>query len=121
MYTNEIDKIAKKIIPNFIGVFPLDKLPKHLGRPPKSFILNTDTSNLNGTHWLAVSYEKGGIIHAFDPFGICYPPLLTSYLHRIPNVKVIYNRIMFQYPNERNCGIHCLTFLKMRADHYKQW
>ena len=66
MYANEINDIAKNTIPGFLAVFTLDKMPLHIGQAPKSLIVNTDTSNLEGKHWIAISYEQGGIIHAFD-------------------------------------------------------
>jgi hypothetical protein len=120
MYTNEIEDIGKKCIPGFIGAFPLDRMPSHIGSPPKSFIVNTDTNNLNGKHWLAVSYEQGGIVRAFDPLGFFYPQLLISKLHSHPNVRVHYNRTMIQNPFDQTCGLHCLIFLKSRTDAYKQ-
>ena len=119
MYANELNDIGKKHVPGFVGVFPLNRLPLHIGRPPKSFIVNTDTSNLLGEHWLAVSYEEGGIVRAFDPLGFFYPQLLVSKLHSLPNVHVIYNRKMIQNPFESNCGWHCLIFLRQRAATYK--
>jgi hypothetical protein len=120
MYANEIGDYGKKHVPGFMGVFPLDRLPSHIGPPPKSFITNTDTSNLPGEHWLAVSYENGGIVRAFDPLGFFYPPLLVAKLHHFPNTRVIYNRKMIQNPFDTSCGLHCLIFLKNRAQDYKQ-
>jgi len=119
MYANEIYHIAKNTIPGFIGVFPLDKMPLHIGRAPKSLIVNTDTSNLEGKHWIAISYEQGGIIHAFDPLGFYYPPLLVSKLHSMPYQHVIYNRKMIQNPFAPTCGPHCIAFLKSRVNYYK--
>ena len=57
MDTHDVEKISKKYIPNFVGVFPLNKLPQAL-RAPANLIVNTDTHNLPGEHWLAVSYQK---------------------------------------------------------------
>jgi hypothetical protein len=119
MYANKISEIGRREIEGFIGVFPLDKIPEHVGTPPKSFIVNTDTSNLEGKHWLAVSYETGGIIRVFDPLGFYYPQLLISKLHNLPNYHIIYNRKMFQNPLESTCGPHCLLFLKSRVNEYK--
>ena len=53
----EVEKLAKKYIPNFVGVFPLNKLPQALSAPA-NLIVNTDTHNLPSQHWLAVSYQK---------------------------------------------------------------
>jgi len=78
MYTNQIADVASKHVDNFIGVFPLDKLPIHLPHGGQTrFIVNTDSHNLSGQHWIAVSYEKGGIMRAFDPLGVHYPSRLV--------------------------------------------
>jgi hypothetical protein len=94
-------------------------MPLHICHAPKSLIVNTDTSNLKGKHWIAISYEEGGIIHAFDPLGFYYPPLLVSKLHSMPYQHIIYNRKMIQNPFESTCGPHCLAFLKSRVNYYK--
>jgi hypothetical protein len=123
MYSNQVYQIGKRSINGFIGVYPLDRLPKYIGNSPKSFIVNTDTHNLPGKHWIAVSFERGGIVYVFDPFGCFYPQPLIAYLHRKPNRRVIYNRIMYQKPWERNCGQRCLAFLISRSPNhgYKQY
>ena len=69
--------MEKKHFNNFIGVFPLDKLPSKIYYGDK-LIVNTDTSNLPGEHWLAASYRKPGIIDAFDPLGLYYPTKLIN-------------------------------------------
>ena len=100
MYSNELVKAAKQLkLENFIGVFPLNRLPTSL-KPyakPLCFIVNTDTMNLPGQHWIAVSYSKCGIAYAFDPLGMFYPHILTSYLTKRAR------RVIFK---------HCLHWLK---------
>jgi len=115
MYTNQLNKLGKEHIPGFLGAFPLDKLPSYTNTL-SSFIVNTDTHNLRGQHWIAVSYEKMGIVRAFDPLGVYYPQLLIEKLHQFPNRKVKYNRVMYQNPLTETCGLHCLKYLKYRAD-----
>ena len=114
MYTEELIRAAKQLkLVNFIGVFPLNRLPPSLSSLPKPlcFIVNTDTNNLPGKHWLAVSYSKGGIVRAFDPLGVFYPDLLSNYLAKRGR-HVIFNRITYQDPSERTCGQHCLRWLQ---------
>ena len=94
MHTREVWKLGKKYIPHFRGVYPLDKLPKSLG-VPSNIIINTHTHNLPGEHWLAVSYQKSGLVYAFDSFGLYYPTLLQNYLQKTRR-SVKYNRIQFQ-------------------------
>jgi len=119
--TNQLWRTGKKHVSGFVGVFPLDKVPHHISKPfPKSFIVNTDTSNLPGKHWLAVSLEPNGIIFVFDPMGYFYPYLLVNHLKKMPHRKIIYNYHCYQKPWQRNCGWHCLAFLKSRVKGYKQ-
>lgn len=111
MYTNQLEDLGKKYVKDFVGVFPLDKLPHHI-TPISRLIVNTDSHKLSGRHWIALSYENGGIVLAFDPFGWYYPPTLIARLHSNPSVqRVIYNTTMFQSPLEKTCGLHCIRFL----------
>lgn len=116
MYTEELEKLGRKHVTGFVGVYPLDKLPHAplLYPPPSRFIVNTDTSNLSGKHWIAVSYETGGIVYAFDPLGLCYPPLLCAHLKRLGR-RVIFNKTMYQNPMLPTCGQHCLLWLISRS------
>lgn len=115
MYTDQLEKYAKQYkIKDFMGVFPLDKLPKHLHEPPARFIINTDTHNLPGKHWIAVSYENKGIVYAFDPLGLMYPLKLVNYLTRYGSTTR-FNRVMYQNPTKKTCGQHCLQWLKWRS------
>ena len=114
MYSEELVQAAKRLkIDNFIGVFPLNRLPPSLTiyRKPLCFIVNTDSANLPGQHWLAVSYSRCGIVRAFDPLGVFYPDLLANYLAKRGR-HVIFNRTTYQDPSRRTCGQHCLRWLK---------
>lgn len=107
----ELMRLGQKYVPNFVGVFPLDKLPSKLVAPA-NFILNTHTHNLPGEHWLAVSYMKGGIVFAFDPFGIYYPRLLQIYLNKLKRSRQVhYNNEPLQEIYEKTCGLYCLAWL----------
>ena len=104
MLSTQLAKEASKDIKNFIGVFPLDQLPASL--PYNSnFIVNTDTANLPGKHWIAVSYDSYGIASAFDPAA------LTSYLAK-RSKHVYFNELMVQDPRTPTCGQHCLKWLR---------
>ena len=66
--TSQLELWAVKNISNFLGVYPADKLPKTI-KAPCSLIFNYDTSNLPGSHWVAVWIKKhniywfSGLIH----------------------------------------------------------
>ena len=111
MHTYELRRLGEKYIPNFVGVFALDQLPRRLVAP-SNFIVNTHTHNLPGQHWIAVSYKTGGIVYAFDPLGLYYPYLLRKYLSELPNrPKIHYNNVPYQSITERNCGQYCIAWL----------
>ena len=113
MYAEELLEKAKSI-PGFIGVFPLDEIPQHI-RAPCCFIINTQTSNLKGEHWLAITYEQNNDIHVFDSFGYYYPLILIEKLHHLPNKKIFYNSHTYQKLWENTCGQYCLAFLRQRT------
>lgn len=113
MYNDELIEAAKQLnIENFIGVFALNRLPPSLTHyaKPLSFIVNTDTANLSGEHWIAVHFSNLDVIQAFDPLGVFYPVLLSNYLAKRGR-RVIFNRVTYQDPTRRTCGQHCLRWL----------
>jgi len=111
MISSDLWHLAARYVPNFIGVYPLDKLP-YIRKYPTSFIINTHTHNLPGEHWIAVHIDKYGVIHAFDSFGHYYPWLLRQYLEqRSRGRKVKYNSIIFQESSEKTCGLYCVAWL----------
>jgi len=69
MNTLEINNSLKKF-KTFLGAFPKDKLPKT--RKPCGLIINTDSSNNPGEHWVAI-YTDNNCSEYFDSFGL--PPL----------------------------------------------
>ena len=117
MYTEELNRVGRKHVSGFIGVYALDQLPsKNLLQPPPSrFIVNTDTKNLPGEHWIAVSYEIGGVVYAFDPLGTFYPLVLCNYLKGLSCRRVVFNTTMYQNPMLATCGTHCLRWLMSRT------
>ena len=111
MHTFDLVRLGRKYIPNFVGVYPLDKMPQ-LMHTPANFIVNTHTHDLPGEHWIAVSYRTGGIVFAFDPFGAFYPKRLQNYLVNVLLSKSItYNKLQYQGIFERNCGHYCVAWL----------
>lgn len=118
MYTHELKRLGEKHVPNFVGVFPLDKLPKKLNmKKSVNLILNTHTHNLPGEHWLAVSYQANNrTLYAFDSYGYMYPQMLKSYLAKVRKLarlpsNVVYNKIQYQTFKEKTCGLYSIAWL----------
>jgi hypothetical protein len=103
----EIDKIGQHLLgSSWLGVFPLDHIPMI---EPGGFIVNTQTSNLPGEHWIAV-YIKPFEINVFDPLGCYYPSLLVNTLERM-SCTIKYNKYHCQDPLTQSCGQYCLLWL----------
>lgn len=114
MFSDELNTLGRKHVPSFIGVFACNELKNmihHNRQTPYSFIVNTQTNNLPGEHWIAVSCENNGVTLIFDPLGFYYPPPLIHYLVAKKFRKIYFNRIQYQHPNSRICGQLCLEFL----------
>ena len=94
-------------IPHFIGVFTRDRLPTSRKRK-ESAIVNLDTENGTGTHWVA--YKKiGNQVQYYDSFGNLPPPLeVQKYFH---GCNIYFNYSREQKYNTTNCGHLCLKFL----------
>ena len=115
--TQDLEKMGKEMIGNmFLGVFPVDKIPplsciaNHSG-----FIVNTQSSDLPGQHWIAVKVGMKNI-YVFDPLGAAgYPTPLVNYLHSDMKRKVVYNRRGIQHPLEQNCGYHCIRWVSLHS------
>lgn len=89
-----------------------DELPRGGPRNTESAIVNLDTTNGKGTHW--VTYKKSGnTVKYFDSFGLRPPIELENYFG--PNVKIDYNYKRKQNFNSVVCGHLCLKFLCKNA------
>jgi hypothetical protein len=111
MNTNQLNKLGKSILgSSFLGTYALDRIPNNSTvAPHQGYIINTDTHNLGGEHWIAV-YFDASTIHVFDPFGLYYPLQLRQHLAQSTK-PVIYNHVMFQPLFSQLCGEYCLQWL----------
>lgn len=84
-------------------------LPKSGPFINESAIVNLDSKDREGTHW--VCYKKrGNHVAYFDSYGNLKPfSELLKYLG--PNTKIRYNYRRYQKFNSFNCGHLCLQFL----------
>ena len=120
---------------NFLGVFPLDHYPfssvlnepSHLPHPMlsstitskrKAFfcIVNSDTSNKPGSHWLAsfLDYSLSiPYLEFFDSYG--FSPNIYKLPLPIDHPLFSYNHIQLQSNLSTVCGHYCLLFLYLRA------
>ena len=93
-----------------------DELPSHVGIGPHTFIVNTDTCDRGGSHWVAFHFPLVGPVEIFDSLGNAP----ETYHRRFPNVLIV-NGPPYYYcssriePNDTyTCGLYCLYSLKRR-------
>lgn len=90
-----------------------DNLPKSGPNNNECAIVNLDSINGGGTHWVAY-YKYGSTVSYFDSFGDLPPPTeLNEYFRNgtKPVHKIIYNYDRQQNFNTVWCGHLCLKFL----------
>lgn len=108
-------KYVKKLgIPHFRGIFMRDSLPSTPPRRCESAIINLDSVEGAGTHWVAYKKIDNSVLY-FDSFGSLKPPIeLVRYFDKY---KIKYNPDAYQTYNTINCGHLCLEFLYKNRKH----
>ena len=84
----------------------------------ESGIINLDSAEGPGTHWVAYA-KRGDRAIYFDSFGNLRPPKeLVQYL-RNTVTKIEYNHTPYQRYDQSNCGQLCLQFLQTVDNQFK--
>ena len=100
--------------PQFIGVFPLDRLPHMRGldmHKTVKMIVNLEPNHLPGSHWVAI-YRRAAKGYYFDSFGRLPPTTIRIWLANNTQ-RWAYQPRMIQSPNDKvSCGYICYEFLK---------
>ena len=96
----------------FHGTYGRNNIPL-INRRPVAFILNTDSIEEPGEHWVALYLKKDGTCIYFDPFGL--PPLHKDFIKYIkinsPN-GVQYSSLSIQNILSPMCGLYCIEFVR---------
>jgi hypothetical protein len=93
-----------------------DQLPARAENRAQSFVVNTDSCNREGTHWVAFHFPKEGPAEFFDSFGL----VPETYHRRFRNVLIAnapqykFNPIRVQPEDVNTCGLYCVHFVKYR-------
>ena len=104
----DLIKLSKKLkIKNFRGIFMRDNLPPKINMI-ECGIVNLDSSNNNGTHWVCYHKNKAKCYY-FDSFGLDPPIELKNYL----KVDIELSTFQIQKLNTHQCGYYCLLVLKL--------
>jgi hypothetical protein len=75
--------------------------------PYGNYIINLDSSDNNGTHWVAYIYRKDTSLY-FDSFGIMPPSEIINYSKCN---KILYNNFIIQEKYSVLCGWYCINFI----------
>lgn len=115
---------ALKSLPHFKGVISLDELHKIPAAPKVSLIMNLDTSDKPGSHWVAVNIDAVGDkeINYFDPFGTPPPEMFMKDLKDLVKrinpktfLKLKINNVVNQDERSNSCGPIAAQFLIDRS------
>ena len=100
---------------HFLGVFPIDMIPRKKLKRPFSLICNIDKSSEPGSHWVAIFAPKYGKIEYFDSFG--FKPMNNEIVEFINHngMKFIYNKLQIQSNKSKTCGKFCVIFIYFRS------
>lgn len=118
MYAPQIHRILSKDKSAgryFTGVFAADCLPPV--KKEAAFIVNTDTHDKKGSHWLAMFIQDEDTLEFFDSFGFppsIYQPFISEYAGQFKHVK--WNESVFQSKTSNVCGQYCTYFLLKRCN-----
>lgn len=101
----------KELQPNFLGVFPYDKLPDiHKLESDKFCIVNFDPSYKDGSHWIAIILRPKEKNIYFDSYGQPPPPQKTAFF-KILKHNYKWNKCQLQHPLSTACGQWCIFFV----------
>jgi hypothetical protein len=138
LYNDEIEKIAKKRIKNYVPVIASDEinqLPRYVARGDKrfGFVINTASSDSDGSgrngnslgHWMSVyinNEDDYPTVELFDPLAENkMSPALVSICRKIamkmnPEMMFKYKQNMLRRQSKMtsNCGHHAIKFLDDR-------
>lgn len=112
----DIQRYADRVkLPHFRGVFMRDTLPQ-AGGPCECGIVNLNTSQQPGSHWVCYYIKNGQQRIYFDSFGQITPIEIQKYMktkHEFDNDDEVIQRNtdIVQSINSKECGHLCLIVL----------
>ena len=105
-----IDKILqskKEMRDHFIGVFSADTLPSYA--QTGYYIVNLDTSNKPGSHWVALKISKSKCKNEyFDSYGLPPP---TLHFKKFMRYNYTFNSKRLQHSLSTTCGQWCIYYV----------
>ena len=112
MNSQQIDRVIRRHVRRFDGVYSIDTLLRHHG--PKLLVANTDPVNRPGEHWIAISVDDRGNEQYFDSFGHAPSKTFHDYMNRHCR-RWSYNRMQFQSAVSELCGHYCIVWCLLNS------
>ena len=113
---NQLTKLLSKKLPlSFRGIYSSYELvhsPRAMGwpvQPPHALIINTDSENLPGKHWVAIYLTENGQGEVMDSYGILPPTNVQRWL-TMHTQRWINNKYLSD-----SCGQFCADYLIRRS------
>ena len=97
----------------FLGVFALNKLPQRLEQRPAFLIVNTQTDDLPGRHWLCLMVFDDGYGEVFNSAGLPPPSDIARWMNGM-TLEWMYNQETYQAPGTATCGAYCVYVILNR-------
>ena len=119
MTTNTfLEQLVNRLeIPNFLGVFMKDTLPKSPNNLKECGIMNFDTADKPGSHWVCWIIDKTDPVHRkhvnyyFDSYGTAVPDELRQNIKSSNDSKIYRSDFMIQQLDSDICGELCMAVL----------
>ena len=98
---------------SFLGVFPMDTLPDQIPHYPACMIVNTQSHNLPGEHWITVFITKDKRGEVFDSLGLPLSNFMIRWLNRFTK-SWRYNPKIYQPLLSDKCGAYAIYYILNR-------
>ncbi|CAC5390891.1 unnamed protein product [Mytilus coruscus] len=100
-----------------VAVCCAEDLPSYVSDRPRTFVVNTDNCDQEGSHWVAFHFPASGPLEFFDSLGRL-PETYQRYFRYVlivngPEHCVVGNQI--QPDDSDTCGLYCIYYVKLRC------
>ena len=115
LHAGEIECLVSRLVDNvrWLGVFARDELPDLNSEiRPWCLILNTDSKNQPGTHWLAIYAPLARRIELFGSFRFFPSMYILEFLNPL------HSSYSLQSPSTAVCGHYCIVNIYLRTHNY---
>ena len=98
---------------SFQGVYPIDALPHAVNAYPFFMIVNTQSHNLPGEHWIAVFIGSNRRGEIFDSLALPLSNLLVKWMNTFC-ISFKKNPLTYQHYSSARCGAYAVYFVLNR-------